>query len=63
MPKTDVRENAAFLGDLIRDFNFSQAPRPRLILNPCPAQTTLIPKPKPSCNGSVALHTNTWGDS
>ena len=46
MPKTDVRENAAFLGDLIRDFNFSQAPRPRLILNPCPAQTTLIPKPE-----------------
>jgi phospholipase C len=43
-PKTDgrpdrrptVRENAAVLGDLRNDFDFSQAPRPPLLLRPYP---------------------------
>jgi phospholipase C len=61
--RPDVRENAPILGNLRQDFNFRQAPRAPLILSPCPANTTLIPKPKPGCDGRVALHTRTWGDS
>ena len=61
--RPDVRENAPILGNLRQDFNFSQAPRAPLILSACPANTTLIPKPKPGCDGTVALHTRTWGDS
>ena len=30
--RPDVRENAAILGDLARDFDFSQKPRPPLVL-------------------------------
>jgi phospholipase C len=62
-PRPDVRENASILGDLINDFDFTQKPRAPLILNPCPANTTLIPKPAPTCTDHVALHVNTWGDS
>jgi hypothetical protein len=69
-PKTDgrpdtrpiVRENAAILGNLINDFDFSQTPRPPMTLRPCPA-TTLKPTPQPFCIDHIALHTNTWGDS
>jgi hypothetical protein len=43
------------LGDLTKDFDFSQPPLPPLILDPCPASTTLTPKPKPGCYGSVKL--------
>lgn len=32
-PRPDVRENAAQLGDLRNDFNFSQAPRAPMILS------------------------------
>ena len=35
-PRPDVRENAAILGDLRADFDFSQPPRPPLILQPRP---------------------------
>jgi phospholipase C len=35
-PRPDVRENAPGLGDLRRDFDFNQAPRPPLILSPHP---------------------------
>jgi len=59
-PRPDVRETRT--GNMMLDFNFGQMPRPPLILNPCPA-TTLIPKPPPMCNGTVALHTASWGDS
>src|SRR5215469_1893296 len=59
-PRPDVRETRT--GNMMLDFNFGQQPRPPLILNPCPA-TTLIPKPPPMCNGTVALHTASWGDS
>jgi phospholipase C len=61
-PRPDVRENASILGNLINDFDFTQKPRPPMILHPCPA-TTLTPKPAPTCRDHIALHTNTWGDS
>ncbi|HYL07252.1 MAG TPA: hypothetical protein VEU76_01805, partial [Candidatus Udaeobacter sp.] len=35
--RPDVRESSANLGDLAADFDFSQPPRPPLILNPQPA--------------------------
>jgi phospholipase C len=35
-PRTSVREDAPILGDLVNDFDFSQAPRPPLLLNPNP---------------------------
>src|SRR5215472_5110819 len=57
-----VRENLPGLGDLLRDFNFSQSPRPPLLLNPCPP-TTLVPTPAPGCGRRVALHFASWGDS
>jgi phospholipase C len=59
-PRPDVRE--ALAGDITRDFDFSQTPLPPLILSPCPT-TTLVPTPKPGCDGTVALHFNTWGSS
>jgi hypothetical protein len=58
-----VRERARQLGELIKDFNFTQKPLPPMILNPCPPDTTLIPKPKPGCDGKVPLHANTWGNT
>ncbi len=61
--RPDVRESSAKLGNLVSDFDFSQAPRRPLILNPCPASATLIPRPAPNCVDHIALHTNTWGDS
>jgi hypothetical protein len=33
-PRPDVREDAPILGDLVKDFDFSQRPRRPLILNP-----------------------------
>ena len=50
-----VRENAAILGNVISDFNFRQKPRPPLILNPCPKNTTLTPHPNPACTGTGGL--------
>ena len=35
-PRPTVREDLALLGDLRRSFNFTQEPRPPLILNPLP---------------------------
>ena len=35
--RPDVRENATQLGDLAADFNFDQAPRPPVMLNPNPS--------------------------
>jgi phospholipase C len=35
-PRPDVRENAAILGNLAQDFDFGQAPRKPLILDPHP---------------------------
>jgi phospholipase C len=59
-PRPGVRENLS--GDLSADFDFSQSPLPPLILGACPA-TTLVPTPKPGCDGSVPLHFKSWGDS
>ena len=53
--RPDVRESLSMLGSLQKDFNFNQAPRPPMILNPCPPNTTLTPKPPPTCNGMVRL--------
>ena len=38
--RPDVRERAAILGDLRNDFDFSQPPRPPLILKPYPKRVT-----------------------
>jgi phospholipase C len=35
-PRPNVRENARILGNLVRDFDFRQRPRPPLILRPYP---------------------------
>jgi phospholipase C len=35
-PRPDVRERAAILGDLARDFDFKQKPRRPLLLDPHP---------------------------
>ena len=35
-PRPTVRENVSILGDLTQDFDFNQAPRPPLVLNPTP---------------------------
>ena len=59
-PRPDVREDIS--GNILQDFNFSQRPRPPLILNPCPA-STLNPKPVAGCDGTVALDFQSWGDS
>jgi phospholipase C len=41
--RPDVREDAAVLGDLSRDFDFTQAPRPPLVLplNPAPGPASV----------------------
>ena len=57
-PRPDVRENSPLLGDLTQDFNFDQTPLPPLVLNPCPANTTLVPTPPPGCNGTVKMPAN-----
>jgi phospholipase C len=38
-PRPTVRENVAILGDLAHDFDFTQPPRPPLILQPYPRTT------------------------
>jgi phospholipase C len=43
-PRPDVREDNPILGDLTADFDFTQAPRPPLILPVCPS-TDLVPQP------------------
>jgi len=53
--RPDVRESLSMLGSLQNDFNFSQSPRAPMILQPCPANTTLTPTPPPTCNGTVRL--------
>jgi len=43
-PRPDVRENASILGNLLADFDFSQSPRPPLILstNPAPGPASTL---------------------
>src|SRR5689334_13224667 len=40
-PRPDVREDASVLGDLVKDFDFKQTPRPPVVLPPRP-QTDLV---------------------
>src|SRR5204862_7715074 len=40
-PRPDVRENAAILGDLVRDFDFGQKPRPPFLLPLYPPRSPL----------------------
>jgi len=35
-PRPDVRENAPILGNLVKDFDFTQKPRAPLVLKPVP---------------------------
>ncbi len=44
-PRPDVRENAPILGDLLQDFDFSQSPRPPVILpeHPSPGPASVGP--------------------
>jgi phospholipase C len=58
-PRPDVRENAPQLGNLVTDFNFSQAPRAPVLLptNP-PTDSPSIPAyfaGKPPCTGCTTL--------
>jgi phospholipase C len=43
-PRLDVRESSPLLGDVTADFDFTQAPRPPLVLPVCPS-TDLTPPP------------------
>ena len=48
--RPDVRENNPILGDLAKDFNFDQQPRPPFVLHVCPKTTlTGVPHPAPYC--------------
>jgi phospholipase C len=40
--RPDVRENSPLLGDLMRDFDFSQPPRPPLVLPAYPSSTSSV---------------------
>jgi phospholipase C/LysM repeat protein len=44
-PRPDVRENAPQLGDLLEDFDFSQPPRPPVVLATYPSASTGGPPP------------------
>jgi phospholipase C len=46
-PRPDVREDEKILGNLIKDFNFNQHPRPPVTL-PVHPKTTLTATPRPS---------------
>ena len=46
-PRPDVRENQKILGNLVSDFDFSQSPRPPVVL-PVHPTTTLTGTPAPS---------------
>jgi phospholipase C len=60
--RPDVREEAPGLGDLRNDFDFSQSPRPPVILRACPP-TTLVPAPPANCHDRVPLHQKGWGNT
>ncbi len=53
-PRPDVRENVKILGDVDNDFDFSQAPRPAMLLPVHPA-TTLTGTPTPAQLSPSAL--------
>jgi phospholipase C len=47
-PRPDVREASPLLGDLVRDFNFSQQPRPGVLLPVHPRPGPASPAPSTS---------------
>jgi phospholipase C len=51
-PRPDVRESEPILGNLARDFDFSQRPRPPLLLPVCP-RTDLEPRPACPAPGTL----------
>jgi phospholipase C len=54
-PRPTVRERVTTLGDLSLDFDFTQAPRPPLLL-PGPALESLLPVVVNRLNPSMAIH-------
>jgi phospholipase C len=61
-PRPDVRENAPQLGNLLEDFDFSQPPRPPVILPPSgsPPPTNLPASGGPAANPAYLVQ---WGDT
>ena len=59
-PRPDVREDAKVLGNLIEDFDFSQSPRPPVVL-PVHPTTTLTGTPAPSQLPAAAKATDADG--
>ncbi len=53
-PRPDVRENAPQLGNLLEDFDFSQAPRPPVVLPTYPTSGDTPPNNLPSSGGPTA---------
>ncbi len=49
--RPDVREDAAVLGDLAADFDFTQAPRPPVLLRPYPSRQERAARRCPSVTG------------
>jgi phospholipase C len=45
-PRPDVRENARILGNVVRDFDFAQRPRPPVLLAPHPLPLSTWPPPQ-----------------
>jgi phospholipase C len=55
-PRPAVREDAAILGDLTKDFDFRQAPRPPLVLPPHPTTALVAPSSATPGRDRVQLH-------
>ncbi len=47
-PRPDVRENVPVLGNLVNDFDFSQTPRPPVLLAPVPGNPSPTPASTPT---------------
>jgi phospholipase C len=59
-PRPSVRENARVLGDLLKDFDFSQSPRRPMVLSVFPP-TTLVGTPAPAAAALQALGVDVAG--
>ncbi len=57
-PRPDVRENASQLGNLVQDFDFTQSPRPPMILSTAPT-TDLVERVEPPASRRVTTTTAT----
>jgi phospholipase C len=56
-PRPDVRENAAILGDLTKDFDFNQVPLPPLVLSPINRtwMQPTVPTPQQTASSSTSI--------